>query len=61
MDVIGVPEESHRPTASHWQTLYHNDESSTPRIHGFELATLVVIGSDCIGSRKSNYQTMSNS
>ena len=28
----GVPEEIHRPIASHWQTLSHNDViSSTPR------------------------------
>ena len=32
------------------------------RVHlawaGFELSTLVVIGTDCIGSCKSNYQTI---
>jgi len=27
----GVPEENHRPVASHWQTLSHNVVSSTPR------------------------------
>jgi hypothetical protein len=27
---------------------------------GFELATLVVIGTDCIGSYKSNYQTITS-
>jgi hypothetical protein len=27
----GVPRESHRPSASHWQTLSHNVVSSTPR------------------------------
>jgi hypothetical protein len=26
----GVPEENHRPAASHWQTLSHNPVSSTP-------------------------------
>ena len=26
-----VPEENHRPVASHWQTLSHNAVSSTPR------------------------------
>jgi hypothetical protein len=36
----GVPGESHRPAASHWQTLLHNVVSSTPhnewdRIHNF--------------------------
>ena len=29
--------------------LYHNVVSSTPRMNGFELTTLVVIGTDCIG------------
>jgi len=27
----GVPEENHRPAASHWHTLSHNIVSSTPR------------------------------
>ena len=27
----GVPEENHRPVASHWQTLSHNVVLSTPR------------------------------
>jgi hypothetical protein len=27
----GVPGENHRPVASHWQTLSHKVESSTPR------------------------------
>jgi len=31
VEVIGVPEENHRPVASHWQTLSHNAVSSTPR------------------------------
>jgi hypothetical protein len=48
--------ENHRPVASHWQTLSHN----VYRVHlawaGFELTTLVVIGTDCIGGYKSNYQ-----
>jgi hypothetical protein len=26
-----VPRENHRPVASHWQTLSHNDVLSTPR------------------------------
>jgi hypothetical protein len=29
-----VPEENHRPVASHWQTLSHNVVSSTPRLSG---------------------------
>jgi hypothetical protein len=46
--------ENHRPVASHWQTLSHNV------VHlawsRFKLTfTSVVIGTDCIGSCKSNY------
>jgi hypothetical protein len=43
VEETGVPGENHRPTASHRQTLE------------FELTTLVVIDTDCIGSYKSNY------
>ena len=51
--------ENHRPVASHWQTLSHNDVSSTPRHEReFELSTLVVIHTDCTGSSKSNYHTI---
>ena len=51
----GVPGESHRPVASHWQTLPHKCciEYTSPWT-GFKLTTLVVIGTDCIGSCKSN-------
>jgi hypothetical protein len=45
--------ENHRPVASHW--LYHIMYTSS--WSGFEL-TLVVIGTDCIGSCKSNYRTI---
>jgi hypothetical protein len=31
MEETVVPEENHRPVASHWQTLSHNVVSSTPR------------------------------
>jgi len=51
--------ENHQPVASHWQTLSHNVVSST--LHhewGFELTTLVVIGTDCTGCCKSNYHTI---
>jgi hypothetical protein len=48
----GIPGENHQPVESHWQTLSHNVVSSTP-CH--ELITLVVIGTDCTGSCKSNY------
>ena len=46
----GVSREKHRPAASHWQTLSYNFVSSAPAWAGFELTTLVVIGTDCIGS-----------
>ena len=41
-----VPGENHWPVASNWQTLSHK--------------TLVVTGTDCTGSRKSNYHTTPN-
>jgi hypothetical protein len=44
----GVRGENHWPAASHWQTLSHNVVSSRPAWTGFELSTLVVIGTDCI-------------
>ena len=40
--------ENHRPIASHWQTLSHNVESSTPHWAGFKITKIVVIGTDCI-------------
>ena len=52
----GVPGESHRPVASHWQTLSHNVISSTHRLNG--IRTHNVSGIDCIGSYKSNYHTI---
>ena len=46
---------NNRPAVSHWQ-IYH---IMLHRVHlawaRFELTTLVVIGTDCIGSCKSNY------
>ena len=50
----GISKENHR------QTLSDNVVSSTPRPPwtGFELTTLVVIGTDCTGSCKSNYHTI---
>ena len=46
--------ENYRPATSHWQALSHNVVSSTPRLSGFVRTTSVVIGTDCIGSCKSN-------
>jgi hypothetical protein len=50
VEETGTPRENRRPAASRWM-LY--------RVHlvwaGFQLTTLVVIGTNCIGSCKSNY------
>ena len=56
----GVPGETHRPAASQCQTISHNVVSSTPR-HEWasnSTTTLVVVGTDCVGSCKSNYHTI---
>jgi hypothetical protein len=54
-----VPGENHRPVASHSQTLSHNVVSSTPRHkQGSNSQLKVVIGTDCTGSCKSNYHTI---
>ena len=52
------PGENQQPAASRGQTLSHNVVSRTPLLAGCELTTLVVIGTDCIGSCKSNYLTI---
>ena len=45
----GVPWENHRPVASHWQNVSMCCiEYTLPRT-GFEITTLVVIGTDCKG------------
>jgi len=54
VEETGVLAKNHRPVASHWQTLSHCIEY-TSAWTGFELTTLVVIGTDCICSYKSNY------
>ena len=40
---------------NHWPTLSHKVVSSKPHHAVFDLTTLVVIGIDWTGSRKSNY------
>jgi len=56
----GVPRENHQPVTSHWQSwsrhimLYWVNLAWTR----FELTMLVVIGTDCTGSCKSNYHTI---
>jgi hypothetical protein len=49
------PGENYRPVTGHWQTLSNNVVHSP--WSRFELPTSVVIGTDCIGSCKSNYHT----
>ena len=56
VEETGGPRENHRSVASHWQTLSHN-VAHLPRSR-FEFTTSVVIGTDCIGSCKSNYHTI---
>ena len=53
-----VPGENHRSSASHWQTISHKVILCTVHLAwaGFELTTLVVIGTDCIGSRRPHHQ-----
>jgi hypothetical protein len=53
-----VPGENHRPVANHRQTLSHNVVSSTPTMSGIRTHTFMVIGTDCIGSCKSNYHAI---
>jgi len=50
----GVPGENHRPVAIFIIKLYIEYTSS---LAGFELTTLMVICTDCVGSCKSNYHT----
>jgi len=45
-----IPGENHIPAASHWQTLWQCCIKYTSPWVGFELATLVVICTDCTGS-----------
>jgi hypothetical protein len=58
-----VPGENHWPVTSHWQTLSHNVVLgyTSPWVE-LELTTLVLIGTDCIGtcSCKSNYHMITN-
>jgi hypothetical protein len=52
------PEKNQWPIASHWQTLSQCCIEYTSSWVGFKLTLLVVIGTDCIGSCKSNYNTI---
>ena len=55
VEETGISGENHQPVASHWQTLSHKVYLAWT---GFELTTSVVIGTDCTGSCKSNYYTI---
>jgi hypothetical protein len=61
VEEIGVPRENHRPVASHYRTLSNNMLWSAPRLGGiWTIATLVVMCTDCIGSGKSSYHTITS-
>jgi hypothetical protein len=57
VDETGRPGENHRPVASHWHILLNDVVSFeyTSAWARFKLTTLMVIGTDCTGSCKSNY------
>jgi hypothetical protein len=55
VEETGVPGENHRPVAT--DRLYHIMLYSSPWSR-FALTTSVVIGTDCIGSCRSNYHTI---
>ena len=51
----GVPGENHRPVESHWQTLLHNVVLS---MNGVPTHNFSGVSTDCTGSCKSNYDTI---
>jgi hypothetical protein len=57
VEETGIHEENHRSVASHWQYLSSYIEYTSPWA-GFELTNLVVIRTDCLGSCKSIYHTI---
>jgi hypothetical protein len=59
VEETGVHGENHWLAASQWLTLSYNVVScSPPHWTGFELTTLVVIGTDCTGSCNSNHHAI---
>jgi hypothetical protein len=52
VEETGIPLETHWPAASYWQALLYRVYLAWSE---FELTTVVVIGTDYIGSYKSNY------
>jgi hypothetical protein len=59
VEETGVPGEKHptwhKSQAKFYHIMLHRVH---PALAGFKLTTLVVIGTDCIGSCKSNYKTI---
>jgi hypothetical protein len=53
-----LPGENHPPAANHWQIYHIIFYRVDLACMGLELTTLVVIGTDCTGSCKSNYHTI---
>ena len=53
-----VPGENHRPIASYWQSLSHNVVSSTLRQSRVQTHKVIGDCTDCTGSYKSNYHTI---
>ena len=58
VDARFIGGENHQSDASNRQTLLRNIVSSTPRHERDSNSTLAVIVIDCMGSCKSNYNTM---
>ena len=56
--LVGETGEKHRPVASHWKTITLCCIEYTQPWTGFELTTLVVLSTDCIGSCLSNYHAI---
>ena len=57
VEKIRIPGENHQHVASH-KLLSHNVVLSTPRHERARTHNLLVIGSDCTGSCKSDYDTI---
>jgi hypothetical protein len=55
VEETGLPGESHRPPANHWQTVSHNVVSSTPRLSGIKPAVAKSIITCCRNVRSLQY------
>jgi hypothetical protein len=58
VDETEVPGENHWHVASHWQVYLIICIEYTSLWNRFEITTLVMVGTDCSGSFKSNYHTI---